>query len=302
MVKHLIEQSISGRTPNSTGWIRVNCPVCYQRHGDNDSRHSLGVHHITGVFKCHRCLARGRLRNSEVLSDEVQDVRLKENFELPAEARPLFGVDIPQTSPAKQALRYLTDSPPSGRGFTPVQLCLSLAHFAYRGEWGGRILFPHYYYDRLWGWTGRSYTGQHSLRVRYPPFMTRELLYNQEILDAPVGAPVLVVESVTSSVKHLPHAVASLGQPIPEQIATLQQSPRPLVVALDGDRWRDCRRLARELRHAGCKAKAILFPPGLDPADFDDKRVKAAVEHLSTTCDVEVDFSPAEMVEVEEYG
>lgn len=302
MVKNLIEQAISGRAPNSTGWIRVNCPVCYQRHGDNDSRHSLGVHHITGVFKCHRCLVRGRLKNSEILADEIAHVQLKEEFELPVEAQPLFGIEPPKTPHAQQAFRYLTEPPPLGRGFNQLQLCLSLTHFAYKGEWSGRILFPHYYYDRLWGWTGRSYTSKHELRVRYPAFMTRELLYNQEVLDAPTDLPVLVAESVTSSVRQLPHAVATLGQPIPEQIATLiQKSRRPLIIALDGDRWRDCRRLARELRYAGRQAKAILLPAGLDPADFSDDRVNSAIEHLTKTPDLEVDFSPAEMVEVEEY-
>ena len=296
-----IADAAEGRRPNSTGWIRINCPVCVDRHHSRDTEKSLGVHHETGVFLCFRCGATGRTKVGDSLDSGYDPPPPREFFGRPPEATPLFGE---QPEGPSDALSYLLQT----RGFTPRHLLLSMAHSVSSGYWEGRVIFPHYHRETLWGWTGRSYTDTHELSKLYPSGMARDLLYNQEVLELPLPeTPVFLVESVTSSLRLLPHAVASLGQPTNTHAETLASTgSRPLIVVLDGDHWRDSRRLARELTYSRRWAKAILLPPGSDP-DTQELRdpgsLTRAAQHLLNSSDGVVDFSPASVVEVEEdYG
>jgi DNA primase len=196
---------------------------------------------------------------------------------------------------AEPALRYMTQ-----RGYSKVHIAQAMTHYATEGYFHDRVIFPHYYKERLWGWTARDYTGRSPSPKLFPAGMTRELLYNQEVLELETKVPCFVVESVTSSIRLLPHVCATLGQPTDTHFETLAKvRSRPLIITLDGDRWRNCRRMARELRDSGCNAKAILLPPGEDPDTVSATKLAEAREYLLTNPDKELDLVQKDMVEVD---
>ena len=291
----LIEEACYGGRPNSTGWIRVDCPLCIDRHHSADTSRSLGVHYETGYYRCFRCDASGRTKAEDLLDYDLPEA--PEISDFPPEVLPLFMSGQPLSDKAKEALRYMLET----RKFTQKHLTMALAHYAESGYWYDRVILPHYYKDRLWGWTARSFTQKHEKLKLNPAGMSRDLLYNQEVLERASDKPCFTVESVTSSLRLLPHACAFLGQPTNIHFETLCSiRTRPLIIVHDGNRYKECRAFARDLRYRNVLAKAILLPPGADPDSQGEKDLLAAADYLLSSKQNEVDLAPSSVVEVEE--
>lgn len=291
------------------GWLRAECPFCADA-GKVGRAVTLGLNTATGGYNCFRCETRGRL--PEHLLDEVPYLPPAEPLpgapaerrdppELPEQFLPLFHgphAAAEYLDPARAFLRDRGARRPEG-GLDDGALTAMFVGAAVTGRQAGRVIVPLLDYERpdpwdmrSWrGWFARDYTAWLAKRLGQPPpavprphlnsrGLDREgYLYNEPALwDAGRPGPVFVVEGALDVAALWPDAVAVLGKPIESQLAKLVASPRPLVVALDGDAWEQGWALAMKLRflRAHAPTGAVRLGPTLDPDDVPRAALDAA--------------------------
>lgn len=279
----LVLAAVSGRQPNGKGRIRANCPFCELRVGKVDRKQCLELRVEIGSWHCYRCGSGGLLHTNE---DELA--------ELASRARSGPGADgdeivitapegfVPVYDPehdfdllASCARDYVR-----GRGIPDGVAREARIGAVFEGRLRGRVVVP--ILDAggsVWlGWSARSWRKDAFRKYLYPPGMRRaQILYNHRALHERTDRPVYVVEGVFDALALWPDAVAVLGKPSHEQREALLAAPRPVVVCLDGDAWRDGAALAARLRFDGQRAGSVRLPPGLDP----DEMPRAALDQLA---------------------
>ena len=282
-----VAEQVEGLSGGGSGHVRVSCPACPDRVGKADHKRSLSVNLRNGWWKCHRCEYRGRLPGHDDDGwdddDGWEDVEEPE-IEAPSDYNLLPGRALALT----RAREYL-----AGRGVSDQVMVEARLGYALRGDHAGRVILPVIGASDQWlGWVGRaisprcrpsSYTAQGMDR--------RQLFYNDRQLTHGAG-PLVVTEGPFDALRMWPHAVAALGKPTVDHIARLEQCDRPVVVALDGDAWREGVGVAKVLRLRGRSAYAVILPAGEDPgslpADYTLAAVRMAVEQQT-----DVDMRPA---------
>ena len=266
----LVAAAFGSATPSPTGWYRAPCPLCLVDTGKEDRRRSLGIR--IGVWKwhCFRCGNSGKLPYAPTGVEEA---------------------DLPEVEPVDPAALNAPDgflTLADGDGFTaqsfePARVLLRKRRVSREicrevgigatlsGKAAYRVIVP-VKGGREWlGWVGRSWCENSPLRYLYPRGMQRgELLFNSAALQVETQRPAVIVEGVFDALPHWPHAVACLGKPTDDQFEIMLAARRPLVVALDGDAWREGRGLTRMLNRHFRKNRAyfLRLPPLVDPGDL----------------------------------
>lgn len=270
-----VAAQVEGLRGGGSGHARVNCPACPDRVGKLDFKHSLSVNMRNGWWKCHRCDYRGRLAGygEDGFDDDDgwEDVEDEPEVEEPSDYHALPG----RALSLERAREYL-----AGRGVSEQVMAEAKLGYALKGKHAGRIILPLLDHDDAWlGWVGR---GIHQ-RV-FPPSYTaqgmdrRRLFYNQRALtERGPGAALIVTEGPFDALRLWPNAVACMGKPTEDHIERLTICPRPVVVALDGDAWREGLGVARVLRLRGREAYALALPRAEDPGSLPAEVIHAGV-------------------------
>lgn len=278
-VRELAERSARECKPGGTWWRGI-CQPCLVRTGKPDRRGCFSFNPTNGFYKCFKCGLRGRIDGDyhdavDRLQGELKDIKWKapegyyELYEEPGmTAMSLAG-----------ARRYLVN-----RGLGSRSLLRRFRVGACNdGYWNNRIVVPLLTPDEEWaGWVGRVWLEPSSASPKYlyPKGMTRDLLFNHAALLRDTKEPVYVVEGVLDVLGigrpqaqtgdgPILEGVATLGQISQEQFYALVESPRSVILASDGDAWRDSEALAMQLRLEGQRAGWVQLPPGKDPDEMD---------------------------------
>lgn len=278
-VAELIHDAVRGVRASSTGWVRVNCPICETRKGSADDRHSLGFKLSSGGFRCFRCNVAGRAPFEGLVIEEAKDdetprpIIPRDDFVQlwTEEGWSSEGLEEPRTFMLR-------------RGFSRRHLAQGNVHAAIAGRYHGRVIVPHV--DERgdwWGFTARRWYEGDSPKVLYPANMPRKM-FNEHVLFVETHEPVMVVEGCLDALWYLPHVVAALGKPTQAHFETLTQARRPIVVCLDGDAWEEGRALAQRLRLRGKQATFVRLPADQDPNTVDPDWLRREVAHAGTPC------------------
>jgi len=281
--RDLIEEAISRSDSSTSGWRRVNCPVCPIRMGVIDSKKSLGFHAESGYFSCFRCNVKGRLYGNYFFdSPTKKEEKVKTNIELPRGFIPLKETDSSMVT--KKARKYLI-----GRNVPPELWETIGIGVVLNGYYGGRVIVPIYRDRKLEGWVGRLYIKNKKLKpYEYPVGMKRgDLLWNSEALQIETERPAILVEGIFDALPHYPHAVVCLGKPSlkGDQFQMLLDTKRPIAIALDGDSWKEGKALSMLLQLEGIKSDYIKLQPATDPGNLQPgtliKKAKNILENYS---------------------
>jgi hypothetical protein len=274
------EAYASAKFTTASGFARVNCPFCPTRIGKVDRKQCFSVSTTSGWWRCWRCGVSGRLDGDwedvqeRPEEQQVRPMTLPEGFyELgvePAVSAMCF----------EEAREYLTtpigqrtSTGEKGRGLAAVSTWRE-AHIGavLRGKMADRVVVPILSPEGIcWGWVGRTWHPGAERPYHNASGMTVGSdgnLFNHAALLRKTEKPVLVMEGVFDSLHVWPDSVALLGKATEAQFEALAASPRPVVVALDGDAWREGWALAAKLRVRGQHAGSIRLPPGKDPDEM----------------------------------
>lgn len=274
-----IKAATQGRTPNSLGWVRIDCPCC------PDVRRSFGFRPATGGFRCFRCGVNGRLRGDGYVlpevADKADDGEEKPKVEIPYDDFfPLWVESAVRSETLRPAIDYLR-----GRGFQMSDIETADMHYAVGGRYAGRAILPHKdAFGDWWGSTSRLLFNPPKdgpPKTLYPANMDRGLMFNQHVLMFETAKPVMLVEGCLDAVWYLPHVVATLGKTTPAHFETLLEACRPVVVCLDGDAWEEGRALAMRLRLRGKEAAFVRLPPTEDPNSVNPNWLRREVQRVA---------------------
>lgn len=275
----LVLGAVSSSRVSRTGWMRGNCAFCEIRTGKPDRKQCLGLQVTSRKWHCFRCGTGGIVQDmpddfsdfkpNAVAEEEQQAMEPPEGFtELYREP----GWSSVFCEPPREYLRArgLDDD----LGFD--------AHIGacFDGRIKGRVVVPIFDVDGTeWlGWSARAWFKNPERKYLYPSGMRRaEILFNHAALQQETDAPVYVVEGVFDALALWPDGVAVLGKPSSFQVEALVTARRPVVIALDGDAWREAEVLALRLRFEGQVAGFVRLqrmttsgPSGsLDPDELD---------------------------------
>lgn len=261
-VRHLAEKSAKAANQGSGAFRRGICLACEVRTGKPDRRGSFSFNTTTGWYICFKCAVRGRLDGfedvvREMVEPERPEMKPPEGF---YELCRGDGKGAYSLEPARVYLR--------GRGLTNEGLWAEARLGAcIDGFYASRVVVPVLSPDGEWlGFVARAWTKKADVPYLYPRGMNRrDTLYNHAALLVRTERPVFVVEGVMDALALWPDAVAVLGKPSDPQVWALADCPRPVVVALDGDAWREGEELALRLQLEGQRAGNVRLPAKMDP-------------------------------------
>jgi hypothetical protein len=255
-----VERAFRHARPSGTGWWRVDCPVCVARTGKADRKQAMAVNAKSGVFKCWKCQATGKMTKGfdpDLALDRDGDAEIKA-MDPPEGYYPLAGDESLSLAPARH---YAAKRCPADLwGELGLGGCAS-------GSYAGRVIVPVLAEDGMtWlGWVGRTWY-KSDRAYTYPKGMNRgDVLYRGGIAWTKTDEPLLVVEGVFDAIHLYPHAVAVLGKASEYQMEVLAECPRPVVMVMDGDAWLESYAMACRLRLYGKHAGYVRLPPKLDP-------------------------------------
>lgn len=265
-IRQLAEQSARAARGGGGEWRRGICMACELRSGKPDRRGSFSFNTLTGWYRCFKCGLAGRVNGYEGEDFDRGDtprvhIQPPEGF---LELCRGEGATALSLDPARRYLRK--------RGLIDEALWKE-AHIGacLEGKFACRVVVPVLSPDGVWiGHVGRSWRKDSTLPYLYPKGMNRrDVVYNHAALLRETAVPVFVVEGVMDALALWPDAVAVLGKPSDPQVFALVDSPRPVVVCLDGDAWAEGEALAMRLRLEGQRAGSITLPPKKDPDEVE---------------------------------
>lgn len=262
-----IEDAVAGLDAGPSGYVRAACPICETIVGTPDRHAALSCHLERGYYKCWRCGTKGWLRGtrghhyrnewSEGVEDELGQIELPEGFIALSDKR-CSGSIL-----AQKAKDYLL-----GRHIDETKQFESGVGVVVSGVYCNRVCVPVTACDgSLVGWFGRSLSDDSPLPHMYPAGMQRgQYLFNEAALQRDDAGSLLAVEGILDALPYWPDASAFMGKPSEEHIRKLCATKRPVVLALDGDAWREGMAWAVRLRVEGKEnADWMKLPPCEDP-------------------------------------
>lgn len=280
----LIAGAVSGRTSNSKGYVRANCPICELRVGTPDRKRSFGLNVVSRWYECYRCGVVGRMR---ARLEEYEGVELPEGAEPEGIDGPpegfLFLAEEPACSARcfAPAWDYLLSPPPRGRGLTEELVATAALGVCTGGRFAGRVVVPVFDPDGAWAWyVGRAWTKKAEKPYLYPTGGRRGVLYNHAALFVETDAPLLMVEGAFDAIPYLAavgaddvDACAYLGKPSEQHLVALEEARRPIVHVLDGDAHHEAWAITMRLRLVGKQAGCVRLPPRVDPDEVERDRL-----------------------------
>lgn len=251
---------------SARGFSRMNCPACPTLALKVDHDKSVSINHQNGWYRCHRCSFRGRLPGFSDLDpwdqdDEWEDVEEQPEVEPPSSYEPL--IKNQQWNPrAMPGVRYA-----QSRGIVPRVMVEAQLGYAPTGQHRNRLIIPVLGGVKWVGWTGRLIRPPRS--DYEPKYRTSEKL-PQDALLGPSGVEqpddfIVATEGPLDALRVWPYGWAFMGKPNTklERLMRIAQG-RHIVVALDGDAWRESQETVTRLQLRGQRASALLLPPGQD--------------------------------------
>ena len=294
----LVAEAVIGKRASAEGWVRVTCPLC-ELSDTADRKTSMWFSTWTLHYGCHRCGAKGRLREPpEEYDVEARDDAPKArpvSIDPPEGFYPLAGDRSRALAAAREYLRT--------RGLTEEQIAAAGIGACVSGHFAGRVVVPVRDDQKRWQWfVGRAWRKVHPKPYLYPKGARSGLIYNACALDVETDVPVLVVEGVFDALAHAPHAVAVLGKTTEEHaggvvyrarhgdgvvyedeaLGLLARARRPVVFVPDGDAWWGSVLPTTMLRVHGLRAGLVRLAPKKDPDEVPrDEIMAAAVASLA---------------------
>jgi hypothetical protein len=262
-----VAEALKHARHSGTGWWRADCPLCLKRTGKADRKQALAINIHSGVYVCWKCQATGSIKTKgmdSVIPDEIIEntppVILQDTP--PPGYTPLAGDRSMSLGPARA---YAAKRCPEERwAEVGIGACIS-------GKYAGRVIVPVMTEDgRDWvGWVGRTWF-KSDRAYSYPKGMNRgDVLYRGAQLWEHTDEPLIVVEGVFDALYMWPHGVALLGKASEYQMEALFESPRPVVIILDGDAWEEAYAMKLRLQLHGKKHVGhVRLPPKKDPDDM----------------------------------
>lgn len=267
-----VERAFAHARSSSTGWWRVDCPLCAGRTGKPDRKQALAINARSGVYTCWKCQATGKTGVAMDLPPVEAHVDVAE-VDPPEWYVPLHGDE----SLSLEAARAYAAKRCRPEYWRDVQIGACAM-----GQFAGRVIVPVLGDDDAWlGWVGRTWYPC-AKAYTYPKGMQRgEVTYRGGILREVTDEPALVVEGVFDALHLWPRAVAVLGKASEKQMEALADASRPIVIVLDGDAWMEALAMSLRLRLHGQRAGYVRLPPKLDPDEVPlawlDEEVRRAL-------------------------
>jgi hypothetical protein len=269
-----VAEAIDGLRPNDAGWIYIHCPACQSGH---EHGRKMYVSARTGWYRCWTCDTVGRLHGDwSEFEEEDGWEDVESEIEEPSDFHELPGTSL--------ALRGAREFLAARRVPDQVVIAAGLGYAA-RGKHRGRIIMPIPGPDGEWvGWVGRGIPHARTRR----PYHTAEgmdrkrTFYNDPAITDPTDRPLIVTEGPFDALRHWPLAVSCLGKPTPTHVIRLGsrvRKDRPIIVALDGDAWREGLGIAEVLRSRGRISYALALPRGEDLDSTNAQTVTAAIRY-----------------------
>lgn len=276
----LVRAALDAR-PSPSGWWRARCPFCELEAGARPQNRNLSIRMATGYYKCWACQESGFLDDVEGTVLEAQMRRAaaadtQNTLETPEWAEPpesfteLGWGEGAESLVHEPARHYLECRHVPERAV--VEGCVGACT---RGKYRGRIVVPVLVNGKWNGFAARAYDVRHfggkpGIPYLYPPGMPRgSVVFNQDSLLEETDEPAIIVEGCFDALPHWPNAVAVLGKPSSQHVDLIATARRPVVVALDGDAWREGRALAERLKLRGLKRVSwVRLEPGTDPGNY----------------------------------
>ena len=255
----IVAALVGDNSPNRGGWINVDCPFCESRVGKPDRKRRLGINASTGRYKCFRCDVWGYLRGD--FEHATASVPTVDAWEKPSDYQPIGAASESHSMLLRDAFAFLKQRHVRVDTFTPAQIGVALC-----GADAGRVILPCVGSDGAWfGWVGRHWRNGATMPHKTAPGMQRNRFYNERAVDVVTDLPLLVVEGPLDALPYWPHAVACLGKPNADQLASLYRAQRPIAFCLDGDAWQESQSHAWRLSFDGRRAGFVRLPAGEDP-------------------------------------
>lgn len=224
----------------------------------------------SGFFKCYRCGVLGLLGGSGNPSGQAPaPARGFSDYGGPEGWIPLWTPEASTSELLRPALRMLVR-----RGIEPDAWEGARLGACLTGRAANRVVVPLLEADgkTWWGWVGRSWAEQPEMRYRTADAMQRVQLFNGAMLveQSPIAAG--LVEGVFDALPYWPRCAAFLGKPDGQQLDWIAaHARRPVVVALDGDAWREGEMTAQLLLQRGVRAAWVQLPAAKDPNEVDPR-------------------------------
>lgn len=266
----MVVEAVSGRRPNSRGWIRANCPFCLVRLGKEDRKQCLGLQVGSSKYHCFRCGVLGHIgvlpANISCRSIHIDTSDEPVTIEPPDGYLPLWEEPALSSMACEPAYDYLRgDRKLSDQmireariGALPLLCRILIPIFDTTGE-------------EWLGWISRAWVKKAERPYLYATGMDRaSLLYNHAALLVETDEPAIIVEGAFDTYPFWPNGVAVLGKPSEQQVEALVSAKRPIVVVLDGDAWEEGWALMMRLRFEGQRAGCLKLPPGIDPDEVPE--------------------------------
>lgn len=285
-------------SPNSRGWVRLNCPACVDRVDKPDRKKSCGFNVNTGGVNCFRCGLAGYVQDYGTGPEGARFERSSEPAWSTCEPPPGFlelshgpGLNERRYYYARQYLlgRHVPEATWSnvGLGVCDAQTLTSFDPEVVKmaRRMNGRVVVPVREPDGRWrGYVGRAYYPNPARSYMNHPGPWREgTVWNSLALLEASDKPLLVTEGLFDALPSYPNSVALLGKPTEQQERLLLSSLRPVCMLLDGDAWRLSKATALKLHVRGQRVGFVKLPAGEDPNDLDPNRLMdAAVESVQT--------------------
>lgn len=277
----LVASAVQGGRKTSSGYVRVNCPVCVYRTGKADRKACLGYNPNNRWWSCWRCNAKGRLSGDDLdmlpwQPEPEEETPKPPPLTLPEEhcllseepARSSFAFTRARSYIEKRLGKY-TSNPNALCALLRVGACVS-------GRFTGRVILPVYEGTTLRWFVGRTWSASSELPYLYPRGAREGVIFNRAALDVETDVPVLVTEGWFDAAAHYPNAVAVLGKTTEAHLKMLAQAKRPVVLCPDGDAFDEGLVQSQGLRFRGVKAGCIRLPPRVDPDEVDAVELMAA--------------------------
>jgi hypothetical protein len=261
-------------------YMRINCPACFDRVGKPDHDQSISLNLLTGWWKCWRCNWRNRLDGFE--DDSAGgDGWVDCEDQTPEPPRPsTYHPLVKDGTWVNHRLVNAGVNYVKSRGI-PLEIAEQAElGYAWSGLDAQRVVMPVLGPFGWVGWTARILDSSHPVKYRSSKeFDRNRYLYGPRNLQDFI----VLTEGPVDCLKVWPYGLATLGKPTLEQLSTLldRAGGRPIVVALDGDSWREGMGIQSLLQSHGATAGLLVLPPKEDLGSGDRETLLQAAQAAS---------------------
>lgn len=257
------------RGPTHVGEYMLCCPFCPERRHKEDTKFKLNLRpqagkkgKVFGPWYCYACAAKGGGDLSWLGPGMVADPNAPKPGDWSEPPEGFARLDT-KSIVLKPFIDYLDK-----RGVLEQAKAVG-AGACIKGKYGGRVVIPLKKAGVWVGFSARAIWPGIEPKYRYPAGMDRKgSLWGADWVPhlKDKQAPLYLVEGVFDALPLYPFGIASFGKNVTdEQLTMLVGLGHPIIVALDGDAWVECRNVAARLALREADVQWARLPPGEDP-------------------------------------